>query len=66
MALINWFTKVGNPVDPCLNNAQDIKKKLETCRTEFGRWANFIAVDYYESGRHGGPFKVVQWLNEKL
>jgi hypothetical protein len=64
--LVNWFTTIANGLSPCLNDLDELKHKLTTCHKKFGKWANFLAVDYYSHGSNGGAFKTVQWLNEKL
>ncbi|EDO36715.1 predicted protein [Nematostella vectensis] len=65
LVLVNWFGTATNPLNPCLNSFLKMKRKLATCAREFGQRANFVAVDYYESGEHGGAFKAVQWLNDQ-
>ena len=66
LLLVNWFTTITDGLSPCLNNLDKLKHKLTTCHKKFGKWANFLAVDYYSKGRNGGAFKTVEWLNEKL
>ena len=66
LLLVNWFTTISDGLSPCLNNFDELKHKLTTCHKKFGKWANFLAVDYYSKGSNGGAFKTVQWLNEKL
>jgi hypothetical protein len=63
---VNWFTTIPNGLSPCLNDFDHLKRKLTTCYRKFGKWANFLAVDFYSKGSNGGAFKTVQWLNEKL
>ena len=64
--LVNWFTTIPDGLTPCLNDFYELKRKLTTCYKKFGKWANFVAVDYYSKGKNGGAFKTVQWLNAKL
>ena len=65
LVLVNWFRTLADPLDPCLNSFEDKKIKLNTCFHKFGRWANFVAVDFYDASLKGGAFQAVKWLNEK-
>ena len=65
LVLINWIGTAGNPLSPCLNSLKELTAKLTACYSRFGRWTNFLAVDYYSAGSEGGAFKAVKWLNQK-
>eukprot|EP00252_Welwitschia_mirabilis_P007767 TRINITY_DN19448_c0_g1_i3.p1 TRINITY_DN19448_c0_g1~~TRINITY_DN19448_c0_g1_i3.p1 ORF type:complete len:426 (-),score=50.52 TRINITY_DN19448_c0_g1_i3:292-1569(-) len=61
--LENFFP--DNPSIPkaCVNNSSPLLSVLNTCRNASGRWANFLAVDFYKRSYGGGAFQAVDKLN---
>jgi len=47
--LENYFPSNPNRTTACLDNSAMLSKALNVCHTAAGnRWANFVAVDYYQ------------------
>ena len=51
--LENYFPTNPNITTACMDNSDDLSKALNVCSSATGsRWANFLAVDYYEVSVH--------------
>ncbi|KAJ6727840.1 PLC-LIKE PHOSPHODIESTERASES SUPERFAMILY PROTEIN [Salix koriyanagi] len=51
----------------CEDNSANLINMLRTCdAAAAGRWANFVAVNYYKRSEGGGSFQAVDLLNGKL
>lgn len=46
--LENYFPDNPNETTACLDNSDALGKALNVCHSAAGRWANFLAVDYYQ------------------
>ncbi|KAL2329833.1 hypothetical protein Fmac_017414 [Flemingia macrophylla] len=67
LVLVNYFRTVPIKEITCQDNSGGLINMLHTCYGASGnRWANFVAVDYYERSEGGGSFQAVDTLNGKL
>ncbi|KAE8732775.1 PI-PLC X domain-containing protein [Hibiscus syriacus] len=80
LVLVNYFPSESNKGEACEDNSGDLINMLHTCYAAAGnRWANFVAVDYYNvlfinplncyfflRSEGGGSFQAVDTLNGKL
>ncbi|KAG0591483.1 hypothetical protein M758_1G175400 [Ceratodon purpureus] len=65
--LQNYFPTNPNRTTACLDNSDNLSKALNVCSSATGnRWANFLAVDYYQRSTSKGVFKAVDTLNGQL
>ncbi|KAJ6894651.1 PI-PLC X domain-containing protein [Populus alba x Populus x berolinensis] len=67
LVLINYFRSISNKELSCEDNSENLINMLRTCDgAAAGRWANFVAVNYYKRSEGGGSFQAVDLLNGKL
>lgn len=67
LVLINYFRSISNKELSCEDNSENLINMLRTCDGAVaGRWANFVAVNYYKRSEGGGSFQAVDLLNGKL
>ncbi|XP_047310664.1 PI-PLC X domain-containing protein At5g67130-like [Impatiens glandulifera] len=67
LVLVNFFQTVPDENYACVQNSDRLIRMLRTCRNDAaGRWANFVAVDYYKRSVGGGTFEAVDTLNGEL
>jgi hypothetical protein len=64
--LENYFPENPNETTACLDNSDALGKALNVCHSAAGRWANFLAVDYYQRSTGKGVFSAVDTLNGQL
>lgn len=65
--LENYFPSNPNRTTACVDNSAMLSKALNVCHTAAGnRWANFLAVDYYQRSTSKGVFAAVDTLNGQL
>nr|XP_024369688.1 PI-PLC X domain-containing protein At5g67130-like [Physcomitrium patens]PNR58031.1 hypothetical protein PHYPA_005026 [Physcomitrium patens] len=65
--LQNYFPSNPNRTTACIDNSDNLSKALNVCHTAAGnRWANFLAVDFYQRSTSEGVFKGVNTLNGQL
>lgn len=49
LVLVNYFHSTPNRSQSCADNSAPLVSMMKTCHGAAGnRWANFIAVDYYQ------------------
>lgn len=49
LVLVNYFHSAPNRSQACADNSAPLLDMMKTCHEAAGnRWANFIAVDYYQ------------------
>uniref|UniRef100_A0A7N0T1E5 PLC-like phosphodiesterase n=2 Tax=Kalanchoe fedtschenkoi TaxID=63787 RepID=A0A7N0T1E5_KALFE len=67
LVLINHFPTIPVKRVSCKHNSKELLDALGTCYVAAGdRWANFIAVDYFERSDGGGAFQALDMVNGKL
>lgn len=65
--LENYFPTNPNRTTACIDNSDHLSKALNVCSSATGnRWANFVAVDFYQRSTSKGVFKAVDTLNGQL
>ncbi|XP_057973072.1 PI-PLC X domain-containing protein At5g67130-like isoform X2 [Malania oleifera] len=67
LVLVNHFRSAGTAKNACVLNSDPLLDMLRTCHDAAGgRWANFVAVDYYKRSDGGGASQAVDMLNGEL
>ncbi|CAM8882122.1 unnamed protein product [Rhodiola kirilowii] len=67
LVLINHFPTIPIKRMSCKHNSKELMDTFGTCYISAGdRWANFIAVDYFERSDGGGAFQALDMVNGKL
>ncbi|KAK9277533.1 hypothetical protein L1049_007077 [Liquidambar formosana] len=67
LVLVNHFKSIPIKQASCEHNSGELIDMLHTCYSTAGnRWANFVAVDFYERSDGGGAFQAIDTLNGEL
>ncbi|GAQ89545.1 hypothetical protein KFL_005340100 [Klebsormidium nitens] len=67
LVLVNWFGDLEASSAACTDNQLvTLQAKLQACYAAAGsRWANFLAVDFFQHNTDGGAFKSLEWLSQQ-
>ncbi|KAL6893710.1 hypothetical protein ACP4OV_007808 [Aristida adscensionis] len=67
LVLVNYFRDIPNFPEACKDNSAQLLDMLATCHAQSGgRWANFIAVDFYKRSDRGGAAEATDRANGGL
>jgi hypothetical protein len=67
LVLVNFFHNTPNRSQSCADNSAQLLTMLKTCHAASGnRWANFIAVDYYQVIIFLSKFSLNYYQSKKL
>jgi hypothetical protein len=65
--LENYFPNNPNRTTACIDNSDHLSKALNVCSSATGnRWANFVAVDFYQVSVQLSKFSCLQPLIHRI